>query len=91
MGADEAASGAATDTAVVAMSAEERARVIAANQVAEYMRKKKLALDDLINVGGEDLKSSDRARAEKARRVSKCWELMAGLGVKFAHIEHSEP
>ena len=69
------------------MSAEERARVIAANRIAEFMRKKKLTLDDLVNIGGEDLRASDHARVEKARCVSKCWELMAGLDVKFAHIE----
>jgi hypothetical protein len=69
-------------------AAEDRARVIAASRVAEFMRKKKLTLDDLVNVGGADLKSSDRARADKARRVSRCWELMAGLEVKFADIEH---
>jgi len=53
-------------------AAEDRARVIAASRVAEFMRKKKLTLDDLVNVGGADLKSSDRARADKARRVSRC-------------------
>jgi hypothetical protein len=79
MGTDEVTVGAATVTAVVAMSAEDRARVIAASRVAEFMRKKKLARDDLISVGGADLKSSDRARADRARRVSRCWELMAGL------------
>jgi hypothetical protein len=72
------------------MSAEERARVIAANRVVELMRKKKLTLDDLVSVGGGDLRSSDRGRVDKARRVSRCWEVMAGLGVKFADIEHFE-
>jgi hypothetical protein len=72
------------------MSAEERARVIAANRVAEFMRNKKLTLDDLANIGGAELKSSDRKLAEKARRVEACWALMARLGAKFAHIEHLE-
>jgi hypothetical protein len=89
MGADEATGGAATVVGA-AMSAEDRARVIAASRVAEFMRKKKVTLDDLINVGGADLKSSNSKLAEKARRVSKCWELIARLEVKFADIEHFE-
>src|SRR5262249_50904787 len=90
VGADEAAGGATSAAAGVAMSAADRALAIATAQVAEYMRKKKLALDDLVNVGGDDLKSPDPKRAEKARRVSACWELMARLGTKFVHIEQSE-
>jgi hypothetical protein len=72
------------------MSAADRARAIAVAQVVEFMCKKKLTLDALISVGGQDLKSPDPKRAEKARRVSTCWELMARLGVEFTHIEHSE-
>jgi hypothetical protein len=73
------------------MSAEERARVIAASKVAEFMREKKLTLGDLVDIGGAELRSSNSRTADKARRVSRCWELMAGLELKFAHIEHSEP
>jgi hypothetical protein len=90
MGADEDAGDAARVSEVVPMSAEERARVIAAGRVAEFMRKKKLMLDDLINVGGAELRSPNSKLADKARRVSKCWELMARLEVKFADIEHFE-
>ena len=66
------------------MSAADRARAIAAAQVAEFMRKRKLALDDLIRFGGEDLRSSDTA--EKARRVQNAWALMAQLGVGYADM-----
>ena len=72
------------------MSAAERTLAGAVAEVADFMRKKKLTLDDLTNIGGEDLKSSDKGRAGKARCVEKTWELMARLGVKFADIEHSE-
>ena len=85
---DEGAAGAAAPAEVVAVSAEERARAIAANQVGEFMRKKKLSLDDLINVGGAELKSSDPRLKERALRVLRCWELMARLGVKYVDIEH---
>lgn len=61
----------------------EHARMIA--QIREYMRQKKLTPDDLIEIGGEDLRSVDPARAGKARCVEKCWALMARSGVK--HID----
>jgi hypothetical protein len=73
------------------MSAAERALASAVSEVADFMRKRRLRLDDLINVGGEEiLESTDTKRAEKARRVSSCWDLMARLGVKYRDIEHSE-
>ena len=37
----------------------------------------------LTQIGGEDFKSTPK-RIEKARRVEKCWSLMARLSVKFA-------
>jgi hypothetical protein len=72
------------------VSAAERALAAAVNEVADFMRKKKLTLDDLTNIGGEDLKSPDKGMAGKARCVENTWELMARLGVKYADIEHSE-
>lgn len=72
------------------MSAAERALASAVTEVADFMHKRKLQLADLTDIGGEDLKSTDARRAEKARRVSACWDLMARLGVKYRDIERSE-
>jgi len=72
------------------MSAADRERAAAAAQVVEFIRKKKLTLDDLIDVGGAELKSPDPKRAEKARRVSTCWELMARVNLKYRNLEQSE-
>jgi hypothetical protein len=66
------------------MSAADRARAIATAQVAAFMRKRKLALDDLIGFGGEDLGAPDTA--EKARRVQNAWALMAQLGLRYADM-----
>jgi len=56
-------------------------------EIFDSMARRGLALDDLIQISGDDLKSSNPKRAEKARRVSKCWELMARLSVCFADLE----
>jgi len=40
-------------------------------------------------IGGEDLKSSNPKRSEKARRVEKCWSLMTRLSVPFADLEQA--
>lgn len=53
------------------------------------MRKRKLALADLTDVGGEDLKSTSAKKVEKARRVEKCWALMARLLVCFTDLEQA--
>ena len=61
-------------------NAADRARhAQAVGEILAFMSKCGLALDDL--------KSSNPKRAEKARRVSKCWELMARLSVCFADLE----
>jgi hypothetical protein len=60
-------------------------------EVLDFMRKRGLALSDLIQIGGEDLKLSNSKRVEKARRVEKCWSLMARLSVKFADLEAAAP
>ena len=66
-------------------SAADRARhAQAVGEILALMSKCGLALDDLIRIGGEDLKSSNPKRSEKARRVEKCWSLMARLSVRFA-------
>jgi hypothetical protein len=53
-------------------------------EIFDFMCKRGLSLDDLIQVGGEP---SNPKHVEKARRVEKCWELMARLSVKFADLE----
>ena len=58
-------------------------------EVLDLMRKRGLSLDDLIQVGGEDLKSSNPKRVEKARHVEKAWASMARLSVKFADLEQA--
>jgi hypothetical protein len=58
-------------------------------EILDFMRSRDLALNDLIQIGGEDLKSSNPKCAEKAHRVSKCSELMARLSVKFADLEQA--
>jgi hypothetical protein len=58
-------------------------------EVSTFMRTRGLTLIDLIEVGGEDLKSVNPGRVKKARDVEKCWSLMAKLGVKYADLEHS--
>jgi hypothetical protein len=56
-------------------------------EIFDCMAKRGVGLDDLIQVGGEDLKSSSPKHVEKAVRVAKCWSLMARLSVKFADLE----
>jgi hypothetical protein len=60
-------------------------------EILDFMRRNRLALDDLIQVGGKDFTSASRKRIEKTRRVSKCWELMARLSVKFAALAQTPP
>jgi hypothetical protein len=61
----------------------------AAGAVLAFMRERKLTLDDLIEAGGEDLKSPRPSIREKAKRVERCWALMARNGVVFAHLADS--
>lgn len=56
------------------------------DDVREFMRKNKLTPDDLINYGGGELYSAKREIADKARKVSRCWELMARFGVRHANL-----
>src|SRR6516225_9311706 len=60
-------------------------------EILDFMRKRGLTLNDLIQIGGEDFRSSSPTRKEKARRVEKCWHLMARLSVKFADLEAAPP
>jgi hypothetical protein len=59
----------------------------AADQVCAFMRRHKLALADLIEIGGEDLSSPDSNKAERARHVGQCWQMMARLSVLFTDLE----
>jgi hypothetical protein len=63
------------------MSAADRARAIAVAEVVAFMRKRKIALSDLVRFGGQDVRSS-----AKARCVEKAWSLMARLGVSHADL-----
>jgi hypothetical protein len=67
-------------------AAHKRDHAHTVDQVFEFMRRHGLLLEDLVEVGGEDLRSSNSRRAEKARRVEKCWALMARLGLKFSDL-----
>ena len=60
-------------------------------ETLDFMRRNRLALDDLIEIGGEDFRSTSPKRIEKARCVEKCWSLMARLSVKFADLEQTPP
>ena len=67
------------------ISAADRARQAqAVVEILDFMRKHHLALVDLIEIGGEGLKSANTKKVEKAKRVEKCWSLMARLSVRFA-------
>jgi hypothetical protein len=60
----------------------------ALDEIRTFMRRRKLALEDLIEIGGEDLSSPDPRKVERARHVGQCWQLMARLSVRFADLEH---
>jgi hypothetical protein len=70
-------------------AAEERAYAANVEQVCEHMRRLRLSLNDLVDFGGEDLRSPDPHRAGKARSVEKTWALMARLSVQ--HVDLDDP
>ena len=67
--------------------AQMKAHAAAVTEVQAFMCKRRLALVDLIEYGGAELKSSNPKTREKARHVEKCWALMARLSVHYAHLE----
>jgi hypothetical protein len=71
--------------------AQIREHTQAVAEVREYMRQRRLAVADLVEIGGEDLRSSNPALAGKARLVERCWALMARLGVKHVDLESTSP
>ena len=68
-------------------TAQMKAQAAAVTEVQAFMHKHGLRPTDLIEFGGAELKSSDPKTREKARRVDKCWELLAQLSVRYAHLE----
>ena len=62
------------------MSAVDRASRLKTAAVFDFMRERRITLDDLINVGGED-------KSPKVRKVEDAWALMARLGVVFADLD----
>jgi hypothetical protein len=68
-------------------SSQERERSEAAARVFEFMRKRKLTLADLIEVGGEDLRSPDSKIVKRARAVEQCWSLMARFSLSYPDLE----
>jgi hypothetical protein len=54
------------------------------------MHKHKIAVGDLIEVGGEDLSSPNFGKAERARHVGQCWQMMARLSVRFTDLEQAD-
>jgi hypothetical protein len=68
-------------------AAQTREQTIAVERAFDYMRRHRVTLADLIEVGGADLKSRDSKRAEQARRVGKTWELIAQLGLTYTALE----
>ena len=54
--------------------------------VLALLHRLSVSVDDLIEIGGQDLGSSDSKRAEKARRVTRVWATMAQLGVKHVDL-----
>ena len=69
------------------MSAAAKIKATTAAEVFVFMKKHGLTLEDLIEIGGEDLKSPNPKKVEKAKRVEKCWALMARLSVSYANLE----
>jgi hypothetical protein len=60
------------------------------DQIHAFMRQRGLSLGDLTEIGGEDLRSSNSRRVEKARRIERCWALMAQIGVKCDELQERD-
>jgi hypothetical protein len=68
-------------------AAQIREHTQAVAEVREYMRRSRLTLEDLVEIGGEDLRARDPKRRRKALHVEKCWALMARLHIKHIDLE----
>ena len=72
------------------ISAADRARrAQAVAEIFDLMRKRGLSLDELVEIGSQDLESSNAKQVAKAHSVEKTWALMARLSVKFADLEQA--
>ena len=72
------------------ISAADRARQAqAVAEIFDLMRKRGLILDDLVEIGSQDLSSSNPKQVAKAHSVEKTWALMARLAVKFTDLERA--
>ena len=69
----------------------ERAKAEIIGQVFAYLRRHRITLDDLINIGGEDLESPNAVLRELAHRIEESWSLIARFGVVFAELERAAP
>jgi hypothetical protein len=69
-------------------AADRKQHAQAVVEILDFVRMRGLTLDDLIQIGGKDFRSAP-TRIEKARRVEKCWSLMARLSVKFTDLEQT--
>ena len=63
----------------------------AIEEVFKLMHRHKLTIADLTECCGSQLDSPNRKIADRARAVSRCWDLMAREGVKYSQIEISDP
>jgi len=70
---------------MVIYKASEREQAI--EEVLAFMQKHKLTIADLIECCGSQLKSPNRRIADRARRIDRCWDLMARTGVRYANLE----
>jgi hypothetical protein len=68
------------------MLTQQRERASAVEQVLDYMRRRRLTIDDLVEIGGKDLRSRSPRLRRKVLHVEKCWALMAHHGVKHADL-----
>jgi hypothetical protein len=68
-------------------ASQEREQNAAAAEVFARMRKNKLTLADLTDIGGEDLKSPEPKLVEKARAVGRTWALIARIGLTYVELE----
>jgi hypothetical protein len=51
------------------------------------MRRYRLTLEDLVELGGRDLRHPDPAIREKGRAVARIWDRLAALGVTYDEID----
>lgn len=60
------------------------------DEVFDFMKRHRLRTADLTECCGSQLDSPNRKIADRARAVSRCWDLMARHGIKYSRIEFSD-